>query len=66
MCITIERKGGIERYGKKSDFQKVGNSRSAFVKESQIKQIPKKFGGKCALTARKELRQGGHNNSTTN
>ena len=57
MCVTIEQKGGMVGYGKKSDFQEVGNSRSACVKEPQIKQGLKKLGGKCALTARKEIKQ---------
>lgn len=52
MYVIIEQKGGMIRYGKKSDFEKVGNSRSACVKESQIKQSLKKFGGECAFTAR--------------
>ena len=55
MYVLIKQKGGMLRYGKKSDFEKVGDSRSACVKESQIKQSFKKFGGECAFTARKEI-----------
>lgn len=58
MYVLIKQKGGMLRYGKKSDFEKVGDSRSACVKESQIKQSFKKFGGECAFTARKEMKQG--------